>query len=285
MTFNDDAKINSSGVRRRGRGTALAVGGGGLGIGAFIVILLLQQFTGIDASPLLGDQGTSNGADEPISQCETGADANARLDCRLAASADSLDTYWADQLPDVDVQPDVLLFTDQTNTGCGAASSATGPFYCPADQSIYIDTAFYDELRTTYGADGGPLSELYVLGHEWGHHIQHVTGVTDGLDLQDTGRNSDSVKLELQADCYAGAWLGDASDIDASNGEPFLEPITKAQIADALSAASAVGDDRIQQSAGASVNPEAWTHGSSAARQQWFQTGFAGGPASCDTFA
>jgi len=181
--------------------------------------------------------------------------------------------------------PPTRLFTDQTNTGCGAASSATGPFYCPADQTIYIDTSFYKELSTTYGANGGPLSELYVLAHEWGHHIQHLTGITDGLDLQQTGADSDSVKLELQADCFAGSWVGAASDIEASEGEPFLEPITQGQIDDALSAASAVGDDRIQKSAGADVNPEGWTHGSSEQRQKWFLAGYKGGPTACDTFA
>jgi len=283
MTFNEDAKIDSSKVRRRGKGTAAAVGGGGIGV--VIVVLLIGQLTGVDLSGLIGGGGGANGPDEAITQCDTGADANARLDCRLAASADSLDTYWAGQEAQVDVRPEVFLFTDQTNTGCGAASSATGPFYCPADESIYIDTAFYDELRTTYGANGGPLAELYVLGHEWGHHIQHATGITDGLDLQQTGPDSDSVKLELQADCFAGAWLGAASDTEASNGEDFLEPITKQQVADALSAASAVGDDRIQGSAGGGVNPEAWTHGSSAERQKWFTTGYNGTAANCDTFA
>ena len=287
MTFNDDAKYSGKGVRKSGRRTGLAVGGGGLGL---VAIVLLSQLLGVDLTGLVGGgtAGTSQGEDTALTNCDTGADANVDVECRVGFTRDSLEDYWSEQAPAMGigyVSPTIRLFGGSVDTGCGGATSAVGPFYCPADQQIYLDTAFYDELRTQFGATAGPLSQLYVVGHEWGHHIQHVTGITEGLDLRATGSNSDSVKLELQADCFAGAWLGDASDIDASNGEPFLEPITKSQIADALSAASAVGDDRIQKSAGAAVNPEGWTHGSSAQRQKWFQTGFSGGPDSCDTFA
>ena len=147
-----------------------------------------------------------------------------------------------------------------------------------------MDTAFYDDLRTRFGSTGGPLAEMYVIAHEWGHHIQNSTGIMDGLDRQATGPTSDSVRLELQADCFAGAWVGAASTITDDDGVVFLDPVTDAQIADALSAASAVGDDRIQESAQGQVTPETWTHGSSDKRQQWFTTGLNGGPNSCNLF-
>ena len=284
MTFNDDAKINPGRVSRRGRNTGIAVGGGGglLILGLFIV----SQFLGVDLTGLAGGGTTGGETGEPLSQCTTGEAANESTDCLVAAAADSLDTYWAAELPTRGPayhSTDIVLFTDQTNTGCGAASSATGPFYCPPDEKIYLDTAFFDELRTRFGSSGGPLAEMYVVAHEWGHHIQNISGLMDGLDLQATGPSSDSVRLELQADCFAGAWVGAASSTNAENGVPFLEPVTDAQIADALSAASAVGDDRIQASQG-QVNSESWTHGSSEKRQQWFTAGLTGGSGACNTF-
>jgi predicted metalloprotease len=285
MTFNDNARIDSSKVRRRGRTTGIAAGGGGLLV---IALFLVSQFTGVDLSGLAGGGQGAQGPDEAIVGCETGADANENLDCRLTGAADSLDTYWAAELPTTGVAyrtPGVVLFDAQTNTGCGGATSATGPFYCPADETIYIDPTFYEELRTRFGSSGGPLAEMYVIAHEWGHHVQSISGTMQGLDQQDTGPTSDSVRLEVQADCLAGAWVGAASQVRDDTGTAFLEPVTEAQIADALSAASAVGDDRIQESATGQVNPESWTHGSSEQRQKWFSAGLGGGPSACDTFA
>jgi predicted metalloprotease len=276
MTFNDDAKIDSGRVKRRGKGALI---GGGGGIGVIVVVFIISQLTGVDLSGLAGGGTGTNGSDEEIANCETGEQANADLDCRLDAASDSLDTYWPTQVDNYRTTS-VILFDDQTNTGCGAATSAVGPFYCPADETIYIDTSFYAELSSTYGATGGPLAEMYVLAHEWGHHIQNVLGTMDGLDQSSTGPTSDSVRLELQADCYAGAWVGAATD--DGTGTAFLEPISSEELAQALSAASAVGDDRIQ---GTEANSETWTHGSSEKRQQWFTAGYEGGPASCDTFA
>jgi predicted metalloprotease len=171
------------------------------------------------------------------------------------------------------------------STACGSATSAVGPFYCPGDQTVYLDTGFYDELRNRFDAEGGPLAQMYVVAHEFGHHIQNLQGTMDSIERGDTGPTSDAVRLELQADCFAGAWAGEASTVPDDSGTPFLKPITKAQVADALNAAASIGDDRIQESTQGQVNPEAWTHGSSEQRQQWFETGFEQGAAACDTFA
>jgi predicted metalloprotease len=286
MTFNPNAKIDSSKVRRRGRTTGVVAGGGGLLVVALFVV---SQLTGIDLTGLAGGTGGGGEAtEEVIDGCATGAEANADLDCRVAAGFDSIDTYWQYELPALGVtytRPEAQLFTDQTTTGCGAATSATGPFYCPADATIYIDTSFYEELRTRFGASGGPLAEMYVLAHEYGHHVQSIGGIMQGLDQQATGPDSDSVRLEVQADCFAGAWVGAASETLDADGTAFFEPITDAQVADALSAASAVGDDRIQSATSGQVNPESWTHGSSASRQKWFTAGYTGGPNACDTFS
>ncbi|MGV8970499.1 MAG: neutral zinc metallopeptidase [Microbacteriaceae bacterium] len=285
MTFNDDARIDSSKVRRRGRGTGIALGGGGIGV--VLILAVLSGVLGIDLTGLAGGGTLQSGPEEEIANCDTGADANASLDCRLAGASDSLDTYWAQTLPDLGVDyvtPGVILFTDAADTGCGGATSAVGPFYCPADQTIYIDTAFYGELTSRFGANEGALSELYVLAHEWGHHVQNIAGNMEGLSLGVSGPGSDGVRLEIQADCFAGAWVGAASSIEDSAGTPFMEAVTADQIRDALSAASAVGDDRIQSATSGQVNPESWTHGSSDQRQRWFTEGLEGGPNACDTF-
>ena len=286
MTFNDNAKIDSSRVSRRGRNTGIAVGGGGglLVIGLFIV----SQLLGVDLTGLAGGAGTTTEEQgQPIANCDTGSQANASIDCLMGGASDSLDTYWSTELPKLGAtyrSTNIVLFTDSTNTGCGGATSDVGPFYCPPDETIYVDTAFYDELTSRFGASDGPLAEMYVVAHEWGHHIQNITGIMNGLDLQATGPTSDSVRLELQADCFAGAWVGAAPTITDADGVSFLEPVTDEQIQNALSAAAAVGDDRIQSSTQGQVTPETWTHGSSDSRQKWFQIGYKGGPDACNTF-
>lgn len=288
MTFNDNANIGSGKARKRGRTTGVAVGG--VGVGA-IALFVISQLLGVDLSGLLGGATTEQSAGEvsTLDECLTGADANTNVECRMKGAAATLDTYWTDALPALGAaysspQP-IELFTDAVGTGCGSASSATGPFYCPPDQTIYIDTAFFNELRTRFGSSGGPLAEMYVVAHEWGHHVQNLTGVLAEAQDGQTGAASNSVRIELQADCYAGAWTAAASTTTDDAGVPFLKPVTDAQIADALSAASAVGDDRIQQSTQGSVNPEGWTHGSSEQRQKWFMAGYSGSAGNCDTFA
>jgi predicted metalloprotease len=291
MSFNDDARIDSSKVTRRGRGRTIGVAGGGVGVVGVIIVVLIGQFTGVDVSGLLGAGSGSDGSSQPVEQgvanCTTGAQANEDVQCRMAGAADSLDTYWATAAPQLGAQyvtPEFALFTAAVDTGCGSASSATGPFYCPPDQTLYVDTDFFEQLREQFGATGGPLAQMYVVGHEWGHHIQQLTGAFDRADRSATGPGSDTIRLEVQADCYAGAWVGAASTIQDDQGTTFLEPVTDAQVADALDAAAAVGDDRIQAQSG-QVDPDTWTHGSAEQRQRWFEAGRAGGPGACDTFS
>jgi predicted metalloprotease len=283
MTFNEGSDISGGRTSRRGRTTGIALGGGGLGI---LAIILIGNLLGVDLSGLVdpnaGAPGTSP-TDSSLEQCQTGEDANENLDCRMKGAAASLEEFWSNTL-DGATPTEIALFTGSVNTGCGGATSAVGPFYCPRDQVIYIDTAFFEQLRTQFGSSGGPLAQLYVVGHEWGHHIQNITGIMSNLNLQTTGPASDGVRLELQADCFAGAWIAGASTTLDDSGTPYLKPPTDAEIRDALSAAAAVGDDNIQEQTQGQVQPETWTHGSSDARQKWFLVGYQQGANACDTF-
>jgi predicted metalloprotease len=284
MTFNDDANISGGRVSRRGRNTAIGAGGGGLVV---IALFVVSQLTGFDLSglaPLLGG-GEPTVEETSLDYCDTGEEANEILDCRMKGAATSLDLYWETQVEGY-VAPQLILFSGSVGTGCGNATSAVGPFYCPPDQTVYIDTAFFDQLQTQFGATGQSLAQMYIVAHEWGHHIQNIVGTMNGLDLQDQGPTSDGVRLELQADCYAGAWVAASSDTEDSSGIALLKEPTDAEIADALNAAEVVGDDYIQENLGSGqVNPETWTHGSSEQRQSWFRTGFTQGVGACDTFA
>ena len=174
----------------------------------------------------------------------------------------------------------LVLFRDAVRSGCGVARAETGPFYCPADQKAYIDLGFYDELKNRFGADGD-FAQAYVLAHEIGHHVQDVLGterkVRQAMDDNPSERNADSVKLELQADCFAGIW---------GHSTQQRKLINEADIAGALNAASAIGDDRIQRMSGREVSPESFTHGSSQQRQMWFKRGLeTGSVEACNTFA
>ncbi|PZE57883.1 neutral zinc metallopeptidase [Curtobacterium sp. MCLR17_044] len=291
MTFNDDSQLRGGKVKRRGRTTA--IGGGAVGVGVIVVFLILQ-FTGVDVSGIVGggnglttiQQGGESVDAAP--ECRTGRDANLRVECRMEGAAESLDAYWTSEARSLGVSytsPEFFLFQDSTDTSCGQASAATGPFYCPPDRAVFLDTAFYDDLQSQYGSSGGPLAQMYVVAHEWAHHIQQLQGSFANTDRSGTGASSGSVRVELQADCYAGAWVGDAATTKDANGETFFEPITRSQITDALSAASAVGDDSIQERATGRVDPDSFTHGSSEQRQRWFLRGYQQGATSCDTLS
>ncbi|WP_416395955.1 MULTISPECIES: neutral zinc metallopeptidase [unclassified Curtobacterium] len=293
MTFNDDSELQGGKVTRRGRGRGAAIGGGAVGVGA-IVVFLIAQFTGVDLTGFIdGGGGTTQiqqegGTVDAAAECRTGRDANLQIECRMEGAAESLDGYWTAESRKLGISyttPGFVLFDGSTSTGCGQASASTGPFYCPPDRAIYLDTAFYDDLQSTYGSSGGPLAQMYVVAHEWGHHVQQLQGTFANTDRSGTGASSGSVRVELQADCYAGAWVGDAATTKDADGRTFFEPITRSQVEDALSAASAVGDDSIQERSSGRVDPDSFTHGSSEQRQNWFLRGYQRGATACDTFS
>jgi predicted metalloprotease len=287
MTFRPDVDLDPGRVRdsrgRRVRGGGLAVGGG---LGTLVIVALIL-LTGGDLGDVIGGLGAAPVQEGPIgsqliNECETGTDANERQDCRLVGALESLDAYWSEAFAtsgESFQQPGAEIFTDGVNTRCGAASSAVGPFYCPLDQHVYLDLGFYDQLQARFGAEGGPLAEGYVVAHEYGHHVENLLGVLEGGGSRETGAESTAVRIELMADCLAGIWAHNAE------GTGFLRQLTRNDIAQALDAAAAVGDDRIQERVQGQVTPETWTHGSSEQRQQWFLTGYEGGRVSdCDTF-
>lgn len=288
MTFNDNVQIDTSKVSKRSgarRGGMIAGGG----VGVAILLFIGSQLLGVDLTqyaPAVEQAvgGSSSGQEEvALTGCETGEDANENVECRMAAASDSLERYWTTQVGNYHGPADVVLFDGQTQSACGAATSATGPFYCPADESIFVDVTFFETLRSNYGASGGSLAQMYVLAHEWGHHISSLIGSLQGAG-NSSGADSGSVRLELQADCFAGAWVQNAQTVTDDSGVPFLQKVTPEEIADAMNAAAAVGDDHIMESAGVEVNPERFTHGSSEQRQRWFQTGYEQGPTACGTF-
>lgn len=283
MTFNPDSDISGHRTRRPGRTAAVA--GGGVGLLA-IIALIAGPLLGVDLTGLLGGGTQGGGAPESgstVLSCESGEDANTQDDCRMAGAQVLLDGYWEKHVEGY-TAPQLYVFQGQTSTQCGTASNSVGPFYCPPDQGVYIDPAFFQIMRQQFDASAGELAQLYIVGHEWGHHIQNINGTMDAYPNNGTGPDSNSVRTELQADCYAGAWLKDAAEETDENGVHYLEPPTDAQITDALNAAFTVGDDHIQEQSGF-TNPESWTHGSSEQRQYWFANGYKNGLGSCDTFA
>jgi uncharacterized protein len=265
----------------------LAVGGGGIGLVVLVVYLLVTVLGGGGLGDLsaLDNRRVGPGVTpgEVSSECRTGADANERQDCRIVGVVNSVQEFWSGVFERSGERypfADTVFFTDQVQTGCGFASSQVGPFYCPADQQIYIDLGFFDELESRFGAGGGPFAQAYVIAHEYGHHVQNQLGVLDRVRGDRQGPESLAVRSELQADCYAGVWAANAV------GTGLIEELTQADINEGIDAASAIGDDRIQERTQGQVNPESWTHGSSEQRRRWFSRGYEEGrPAACDTFS
>ena len=289
MSFNNKSRLDPSQVEdrrsRRGTGTVIALGGGGLGL----IITIVAMLMGVNLSDLTN---SDTGQQAPFStesageiydldaECQTGADANERQDCRIVGFVNSIQTFWDDEFARLGgeyVPANTVLFSQATEAACGYASAAMGPFYCPRDQKVYLDLDFFDELQTRFGAQGGSYAEAYVLAHEYGHHVQNLLGLLSN-NSNATGPDSESVETELQADCLAGVWAFHATDTG------YLTQVTDQDIAQAVDAAAAVGDDRIQRETQGYVSPESWTHGSSEQRQLALKDGLRSGDLStCDT--
>jgi uncharacterized protein len=278
-------RIRSSGnvVDRRGIGSrpGMAIGGlGGIGAIILVVITLLGGGTP-DLEQTLDQLSGAEATGEQPAEFQ-GVDDYEQFTARVLGSTDEL---WNDVFTNAGltyVEPTLVLFRDSTSSACGGATSAVGPHYCPLDETIYIDETFYDELTSRFGAQGGDVAEAYVMAHEVGHHVSKRLGVMDQVRTaqQSAGSQEEvnqlSVRLELQADCFAGIWAHSLRDAGV---------FETGEIAEAIDAAAAVGDDRIQERVQGQITPETWTHGSSEQRVQWFNTGYeSGDPTACNTF-
>jgi predicted metalloprotease len=283
MTFQGGGPLDTGNVSGGGGGRGrLALGGG-----AGLIVVIVAALFGVDPGliGLGGDDGTSTGStsqqteiDQQIDSC-TIEKANVDTVCRIVATTNSLDRVWSDIMPGYE-PPQTKIFEGNVDTACGPATSDVGPFYCPGDQTAYFDPAFFDVLSDRLGGSDGPLAQEYVVAHEYGHHIEYLTGALDkGQRQGSAGPTSGSVRIELQADCLAGVWAFHAD----KGPDAMLAPLTQQQIGDVIQTAKAIGDDAI---GGDSSNPEGWTHGSSEQRVRWFNVGYErGDAATCDTFA
>jgi predicted metalloprotease len=303
MRFDENADLDTSNIddlRGGGGGVGgrVAVGGGGLGIIGLILYFLLSSLGGgaggggVGLPSGLGSlpEGQTADTSQAASSCRSGAQANTELDCEVVAVVNSLDGYWSDTFARSNISfqpPRTNFFSGAVRTGCGGATADVGPFYCPADNEIYIDLTFFRELETRFGAEGGPFARAYVIAHEYGHHVQALLGTNQRVRAGETGPASGSVRLELQADCYAGVWANHATSVPTASGRPLITDVTQADVSAALDTASRIGDDYIQsQIGGGRVDRSQFTHGSSAQRERWYTTGYqTGDPSRCDTFA
>jgi uncharacterized protein len=299
MELNENARIDTSQIddrRSSGGGGGGGIGGlpiGGGGITGIVITLLLAVVGGYFGINQVGGGGAAQTGDNTsLSQECSQPDAEDQLDCRNVLFVNSIQDYWVEAMPrhfgDPYQPAKTVFFANRVSTACGSADSGVGPFYCPADDQIYIDLTFYQVLAQQLGAPG-EFAQPYVLAHEYGHHIQDITGTEAQMRRQQQRdpdqANALSVKLELQADCYAGAWARNATGTDDGSGQKIFTSITEADIQQGLDTAAKIGDDALQQRSGGQVDPHSFTHGTSAQRQQWFRTGYdTGDPESCDTF-
>ena len=275
-------RVNTSQIEdRRGSRRGVAIGGGGLGIVGVVLAIVFTLAGGGNSADVLRqlEAPSSTSTDSQPLDCPSGAQTNTA--CFVTAVVNDVQATWSDIFAKTGrhyQDTKLVLYTDATSSGCGPANSAVGPFYCPADRKVYLDLGFFQELRSRFGAPGD-FAQAYVIAHEFGHHVQTLLGTSDQVYRAEQRHRGDanalSVRLELQADCFAGVW--------AANTSAQPDP---ADFREALDAAAAVGDDRLQKQAGQRVNQDTWTHGSSAERMRWFQAGLSGGSIDdCDTFS
>ena len=287
MPIFSDRRVDTSGVEVRGRGRSLAVGGGGLGVVGVLIYLVVNLLGGggaLDALQIPTDTeiaGTGEDVAGMQTRCNTEGALERYNDCYLVKVYNEINEVWAGALEGYR-QPRFAFFQDATQTGCGSATSQVGPFYCPPDQEIFIDLGFLQQLQDEFGAQGR-YAQAYILAHETGHHIQTLTGIEQRVraarQRDPSQANGLSIQMELQADCYAGVWGRLAND----QGNVA---ITEAELDEALRAAAAVGDDRIQQKTQGQVDEESWTHGSAEQRRSSFLRGYQNARIdACDTFA
>lgn len=300
MTFRRQGSLDTSGVSGGGggRGRGVALGGG---VGGIVVVLIAVMF-GINPSELgvntgaLGGGGNM-GTDASAQQFQDQIDsctlevANTDTVCRIVATTESIEDVWTAQLPEQTgmryEQAHTNLFSGQISTGCGTGDSAMGPFYCPADNIVYLDPEFFDQvLAGQLGGSNAPASQMYVVAHEFGHHVQTLLGDIRRSQQDPQGESSGAVRVELQADCYAGIWAHYATTTPAPGGDlPLLESLTESDIDEIVRSAEAIGDDHIQSLGSGRVDPSSWTHGSSDMRRTWFVNGYQNGSVdACNTF-
>jgi predicted metalloprotease len=307
MELNENANLDTSQVEDvrgsgggrgfgSGGGIPIPIGGGKIGLIITIVVLIGTLIGGgvFGTNMLGGDDGGQQGDNRELEQkCDRdNPNRFQEVDCRNLLYVNSVQVYWRTTYPQVTGKQyeaaTTRFFSASVNTGCGGADSGVGPFYCPADKHVYIDLTFYQELANRFGASG-EFAAPYVIAHEYGHHVQHLLGTSDQVNRaqqRDPGNaNQYSVMLELQADCYAGNWAKSATTTTDAGGQPLFTSISEQDIQEAVETAEAIGDDAIQKRGGGGVNPDSFTHGTSAQRKQWFLRGYqTGDPKQCDTF-